>query len=144
MDRTLQRCESEHKWGVDSLSARQEYYRDREAYARIEEQSGSKFEWVSFLWVRRGDVKGMGLEWMQTLVETNSYTAITWDLLTWNASIEEIKRYIKEHPMPKSVVYKNEAELIEDIENASGIITVADNENEEFKKWFIELAKISL
>ena len=94
--------------------------------------------------MRGGDAKDMGLEWMQTLVETNSYTAITWDLLTWNASIEEIKRYIKEHPMPKSVVYKNEAELIEDIENASGIITVADNENEEFKKWFIELAKISL
>jgi len=86
-----------------------------------------------------GDAKGMGLEWMQTLVETNSYTTITWDLLTWNATIEEIKEYIKEHPMPKSVVYKSVDELIEDIENADGIITVADNETEEFKSWFIEL-----
>ena len=60
------------------------------------------------------------------------------------AFINEVKRYIKGHPMPKSVIYKNEAELIEDIENASGIITVADNENEEFKKWLIELAKVSL
>ena len=81
---------------------------------------------------------------MQTLVETNSYTAITWNLLTWNASLKEIVEYIKEHPMPKSVVYKNVDELIEDIENADGIITVADNETEEFKKWFIELAKVSL
>ena len=80
-----------------------------------------------------GDAKGMGLEWMQTLVETNSYTAITWDLLTWNATIEEIKQYIKERPMPKSVTYKNADELIKDIENADGIITVADNETKEFK-----------
>ena len=41
--------------------------------------------------------------------------------------------------MPKSVVYKSVDELIEDIENADGIITVADNETEEFKSWFIEL-----
>jgi len=49
MDRTLQRCESEHKRGVDSLSTRQEYYGNREAYARIEEQNISEFEWVCFL-----------------------------------------------------------------------------------------------
>ena len=89
-----------------------------------------------------GDAKDMGLKWMQTLVETNSYTAITWDLLTWNATIEEIKEYIKEHLMPPSVVYKNADELIEDIENADGIITVADNETEEFKSWFIELVNM--
>jgi len=52
MDRTLQRCESEHKWRVDSLSARQEYYRDREAYAGIEERKVCCYKWVSFLWIR--------------------------------------------------------------------------------------------
>ena len=87
-----------------------------------------------------GDAKNMGLEWKLTLVDTYSYDSVmTWDLLTWNATIEEIKEYIKEHPMPSSVVYKNADELIEDIENADGIITIADNENEEFKSWFLEL-----
>ncbi len=81
----------------------------------------------------------MGLKWMQTLVETNSYTALSWSFLTWSASLKEIVEYIKEHSMPKSVVYKNAAELIEDIENADGIITIANNETEEFKRWFIEL-----
>ena len=86
-----------------------------------------------------GDAKDMELEWKQILIDTHSYEPMTWDLLTWNATIEEIKEYIKEHPMPKSVVYKNADELIEDIENADGIITVANNETEEFKSWFIEL-----
>jgi len=55
MDGTSRGCESEHKRWVDSLSARQEYYGNREAYARIEEQDICEFEWVCFLWVRGGD-----------------------------------------------------------------------------------------
>jgi len=77
---------------------------------------------------------------MQTLVETNSYTTITLDLLTWNATIEEIKEYIKEHPMPRSISYKSVDELIARIEKAEDkIITIPNNETEEFKNWFIEL-----
>ena len=45
------------------------------------------------------------------------------------AFINEVKRYIKGHPMPKSVIYKNEAELIEHLESADGIIKVSPNES---------------
>jgi len=57
------------------------------------------------------------------------------------AFINEVRFYTKEHPMPKSVVYKNATELIEHLENADGIISVANSETEEFKSWFIELVE---
>jgi len=67
-------------------------------------------------------VKGMGLKLKQ-------------------AFINEVKRYIKGHPMPKSVIYKNEAELIEHLESADGIIKVSPNESEAFKNWFTEMVE---
>lgn len=83
-----------------------------------------------------GDAKGMELEWKLTLVDTHSYEPMTWDLLTWNATIEEIK----EHPMPRSISYKSVDELIAKIEKAEDkIISIANNETEEFKSWFLEL-----
>ena len=69
-----------------------------------------------------GDVKGMGLELKQ-------------------AFINEVKRYIKKHQMPKSVIYRNANELIKHLEKADGIIRVSPNESEEFKNWFIEMVE---
>ena len=91
-----------------------------------------------------GDAKDMGLEWKLTLVDTYSYdSAMTWDLLAYNSTIKGIKEYIKEHPMPKSVTYKNANEIIKNIEKVKdGIITIANNETEEFKSWFIELVNM--
>jgi len=60
------------------------------------------------------------------------------------AFINEVRQYIKEHPMPKSVIYKSATELIEHLENADGIISVANTETEEFKSWFIELVETSI
>jgi len=60
------------------------------------------------------------------------------------AFINEVRQYIKEHPMPKSAIYKSATELIEHLENADGIISVANTETEEFKSWFIELVETSI
>jgi len=82
----------------------------------------------------------MGFEWLLTLVETNSYTAITWDMLSSQIGSEEkLRKYLKEKPMPKSVTYKNEEEFIDDIKNAGGVITISSGETDEFKQWLLDL-----
>ncbi|RLG44670.1 MAG: hypothetical protein DRN81_03940 [Thermoproteota archaeon] len=57
------------------------------------------------------------------------------------AFISEMKRYISNHPMPKSVIYKNANEVIEHLESADGIIKVSHNESEAFKNWFTEMVE---
>ena len=74
------------------------------------------------MWVRGGDVKGMGLKLKR-------------------AFINEVKRYISDHPMPKSVIYRNANELIKHLESADGIIKVSQNESEAFKNWFTEMVE---
>lgn len=83
------------------------------------------------------EVRNMGYEFELVLVETINYTPLTWDILSDKK--DKIRGYIQECPMPKSVIYKYEEELISDVELAGGAITISKDESKKFRQWFLDM-----
>ena len=82
----------------------------------------------------------MGVHYFVCPLETFFWNEIRWE----NLSFEEAKKFIKERPMPKNTLYKNEKELLKDIKQARGVIAFNINEfnkeeNDEFFSWFSDL-----
>lgn len=82
----------------------------------------------------------MGIHFFVVPVETVMWNEIYWE----NINYEEAKKFVKNNPMPKNKIYRDEKELLEDIRYAKGVIgftldSFRDKENEEFFGWFAEL-----
>lgn len=80
----------------------------------------------------------MGIAYFIVPLETAGYNPITWDMLSV-ITREQFEQFLKDSPMPKSVVYRDPEELWDDIKKADGTITISENETAEFKEWFLEL-----
>jgi len=81
----------------------------------------------------------MGYEILKTVVQTTTWDALTWEFVRDSVDIEKVKEWVKKNPMPKSTVYENVEEVIDDIMNASGTVAFREDENDDFIWWFIEL-----
>jgi len=84
----------------------------------------------------------MGMWYYITPIYDSNWSEINWE----NIDFKEAKKFIKENPMPKNTLYKNEEELLDDIKHARGMIAFSiefftNPENKEFFKWFLELLR---
>ena len=64
---------------------------------------------------------------------------VTWEPYYWEnlrVDDDEFWEFVEENPMPKSKVYDDPEELLNDVKNAGGIVTLPCDENPEFVEWF--------
>jgi len=70
-------------------------------------------------------------------LQTTSWEPLYWDGINFDE--DEFWHFIEENPMPESKVYSDPNELLNDFKNASGIITLPADENNEFVEWMEDL-----